>query len=83
MAFSMLLGQNGLTPERIETKADVTLDKVGDGFEITTIDLTMKAKIPGATQEQFTTIANQAKEGCPVSKVLKGAKINLNATLEG
>ena len=83
MAFSMLLGMNGLTPERIETKADVTLDKVGDGFEITTIDLTMKAKIPGATQEQFTTIANQAKEGCPVSKVLKGAKINLHATLEG
>ncbi|MBU3058697.1 OsmC family protein [Pseudomonas indica] len=81
MALSMMLGQAGLTAERIETQAVVTLDKVGEGFEITTVDLTLKAKIPGADANQFQQIANQAKEGCPVSKLLK-ARINLNATLE-
>ncbi|SDK92504.1 OsmC family protein [Pseudomonas indica] len=81
MALSMMLGQAGLTAERIETQAVVTLDKVGEGFEITTVDLILKAKIPGADVNQFQQIANQAKEGCPVSKLLK-ARINLNATLE-
>jgi osmotically inducible protein OsmC len=81
MALSMMLGQAGLTAERIETQAVVTLDKVGEGFEITTVDLTLKAKIPGADVNQFQQIANQAKEGCPVSKLLK-ARINLNTTLE-
>lgn len=81
MALSMMLGQAGLTAERIETQAVVTLDKVGEGFEITAVDLTLKAKIPGADANQFQQIANQAKEGCPVSKLLK-ARISLNATLE-
>ncbi|PAU56411.1 OsmC family protein [Pseudomonas indica] len=81
MALSMMLGQAGLTAERIETQAVVTLDKVGEGFEITTVDLTLKAKIPGADANQFQQIANQAKEGCPVSKLLK-ARISLNAILE-
>ncbi|PAU60676.1 OsmC family peroxiredoxin [Pseudomonas sp. PIC25] len=81
MALSMMLGQAGLTAERIETQAVVTLDKVGEGFEITAVDLALKAKIPGADANQFQQIANQAKEGCPVSKLLK-ARISLNATLE-
>lgn len=80
MAFSMMLGMENFTAERIETKAVVTLDKVGEGFEITTIDLTMSAKIPGIDNVQFQAIANKAKEGCPVSKVLN-AKISLDATL--
>ena len=71
MAFSMMLGQAGLTPERIDTSAEVTLDKQGEGFAITQIALTMKAKVPGASEEQFREIANKAKEGCPVSRVLK------------
>ncbi|KJH79685.1 OsmC family protein [Pseudomonas sp. KSR10] len=81
MALSMMLGQAGLTAERIETSAEVTLDKVGEGFSITAIALTLKAKVPGADENQFQQIANQAKEGCPVSKVLN-AQISLNATLE-
>lgn len=81
MALSMMLGQAGLTAERIDTKAEVTLDKVGEGFSITAIALTLKARVPGADENQFQQIANQAKEGCPVSKVLN-AQISLNATLE-
>ncbi len=81
MALSMMLGQAGLTAERIETQAVVTLDKDGEGFSITAVDLTLKARIPGADQARFEQIANQAKEGCPVSKVLN-ARISLNATLE-
>ena len=82
MALSMMLGQAGLTAERIDTRAEVTLDKDGEVFSITAIDLTLKARIPGADEAQFQQIANQAKEGCPVSKVLN-ARISLTATLEG
>ncbi|TWI57649.1 osmotically inducible protein OsmC [Pseudomonas duriflava] len=82
MAFSMILGLENFTAERIETQAVVTLDKVGEGFEITTIDLTLSAKIPGIDEAKFQELANKAKEGCPVSKVLN-AKISLNATLQG
>ncbi|MCP9340143.1 OsmC family protein [Stutzerimonas xanthomarina] len=81
MALSMMLGQAGLTADRINTTAEVTLDKDDQGFAITAIALTLKAKVPGADNEQFQQIANQAKEGCPVSRVLN-AQISLNATLE-
>lgn len=81
MALSMMLGQAGLTAERIETSAEVTLDKDDKGFTITAIALTLKAKVPGTDNDQFQQIANQAKEGCPVSRVLN-AKISLSATLE-
>lgn len=82
MAFSMILGGAGLTADEIRTKAEVTLDKVGEGFEITAVHLILAAKIPGATQQQFDELSKAAKEGCPVSKVLKGANITLSATLE-
>jgi lipoyl-dependent peroxiredoxin len=81
MALSLMLGEAGLTPEKIETHADVSLDKVGDGFEITASHLDVVAKIPGADQAKFEEIANQAKAGCPVSKLLT-AKITMNAKLE-
>ncbi|WP_312256723.1 OsmC family protein [Stutzerimonas nitrititolerans] len=80
MALSLMLGQAGLTAERIETRAEVTLDKEGESFAITAIALTLEARIPGADEAQFQQIANQAKEGCPVSKVLN-ARISLSATL--
>lgn len=80
MAFSMILGEAGLTASSIDTNADVTLDQVEGGFAITAVKLTLKAKIPGASQEQFEELSNKAKEGCPVSKVLN-AKITLDATL--
>ncbi|WP_213878122.1 OsmC family protein [Pseudomonas sp. dw_358] len=82
MAFSMILGGAGLTADEIRTTAEVTLDKVGEGFEITAVHLILAAKIPGATQQQFDELSKAAKEGCPVSKVLKGANITLSATLE-
>ena len=81
MALSLMLTNNGLTADRIETKADVTLAKDGDGFSITKVHLTTRAKIPGTDQAKFAELAKQAKEGCPVSKVLK-AEISMDATLE-
>ncbi|WP_095093159.1 OsmC family protein [Pseudomonas sp. Irchel 3A5] len=80
MALSMILGGENLTAESIDTTADVTLDQVDGGFAITAVHLTLKAKVPGATQEQFEKLTTAAKEGCPVSKVLN-AKITLDATL--
>lgn len=82
MALSAQLGEAGLTADRIETSAAVTLEKLADGFAITGVHLQLTARIPGATQEQFQQIANKAKVGCPVSKVLK-ANITLDAKLEG
>ena len=81
MAFSLILGEAGLTADKIETHAAVTLEKVGDGFEITSSHLTVSAKIPGADKAKFEELANKAKSGCPVSKVLR-AKITMDATLE-
>ncbi|QXH51609.1 OsmC family protein [Pseudomonas fakonensis] len=80
MALSMMLGEAGLTPERIDTHAEVSLDKQADGFAITAVHLTLKAKVPGASEAQFQEIANKAKAGCPVSKVLN-ATISLDASL--
>ena len=82
MALSMMLGEAGLTADRIDTAADVPLDKLPDGFAITAVHLVLRAKVPGASEAQFLEIANKAKEGCPVSKVLN-AKISLDAALVG
>jgi osmotically inducible protein OsmC len=81
MALSLSLGDAGLTADSIDTKAVVTLDKDGDGFSITAVHLTCKAKVPGANAATFDKIAQATKQGCPVSKVLK-ATITLDATLE-
>jgi len=82
MALSMMLGEAGLTADRIDTAAEVTLDKLPDGFAITAVHLVLRAKVPGSSEAQFLVIANKAKEGCPVSKVLN-AKISLDAALVG
>ena len=81
MALSAQLGEAGLTPDRIETTATVTLEKTDGGFAVTSSHLDMTAKIPGATQAAFDTAANNAKAGCPISKLLN-AKITLTAKLE-
>ena len=65
----------------MNTSAKVTLEQVEGGFAITAVHLTLKAKIPGTEQAAFTELANKAKAGCPISKVLK-ANITLDATLE-
>ena len=81
MALSLGLGNAGLTPERIETRAQVSLEKQGEGFAITTIALTCRARVPGADADAFQRIAQETKQGCPVSKVLR-ADISLDAALE-
>jgi osmotically inducible protein OsmC len=80
MAFSHALGGEGKTPERVETTAEVDFQP-GDG--ITAIRLTLKASVPGISEEDFQRIATDAKNGCPVSQALAGVQsISLNATLE-
>lgn len=81
MAFSMLLGEEGFTPDGIDTKAAVTLEKQDDGFAVTAVHLDMRARIPGIDQGKFEEVANKAKTGCPISKLLK-ADITLDAVLE-
>lgn len=81
MALSAQLGEAGLTAESINTTATVSLEKVEGGFSITAVHLDLVAKIPGATQQSFETAANNAKAGCPVSKLLN-AKITMNAKLQ-
>lgn len=81
MALSLILGEAKLTATEMNTSAKVTLEKLDDGFAITAVHLTLKAKIPGADQKTFEELADKAKAGCPVSKVLK-ANITLDATLE-
>ena len=81
MALSLILNEEGLTAERMETIAEVTLDKDGDGFAITAVHLTLKGKVPGADAAKFEALANKAKANCPVSKLFK-ADITLDTTLE-
>ncbi|KQZ30432.1 OsmC family protein [Duganella sp. Root1480D1] len=80
MALSLILGEAGFTAEKMETKAEVTLDKVADGFAISAIHLDLQAKIPGADKAKFEELANKAKLGCPVSKLFN-TNITLTATL--
>ncbi len=80
MALSLILGEAQLTAEMMQTSAEVTLDKDGDGFSITAVHLTLRAKVPGADQARFAELADKAKAGCPVSKLLN-ARITLEATL--
>jgi osmotically inducible protein OsmC len=80
MALSLILGEAGLTATQMDTTAKVTLEKVDDGFTITAVHLTLKAKIPGTDQVKFAELAGKAKAGCPLSKVIK-ADITLDATL--
>lgn len=81
MALSMILGEAGLTAENLETKANVTLEKVADGFAITAIDLTLTGRVPGADEAKFRELAEKAKAGCPVSKALAAVPITLTASL--
>ena len=80
MALSAQLGNAGLTPERIETMASLTMEKLEAGFTVTSIHLTSTVKIPGADKAKFETAANNAKTGCPISRLLN-TKITLDAKL--
>ena len=77
MALSNILGEAGLKADRMETKADVTLEKQGEGFAITSVHLALSAKVPGADKAKFEELAAKVKAGCPVSKLF-----NTNITLD-
>jgi osmotically inducible protein OsmC len=81
MALTAQLSRAGITPTRIHTTAQVKLEKVGDAFSITRIDLDMEAEIPGIDDATFQKNALDAKQNCPVSKALAGTEIGLTARL--
>ena len=81
MALTAQLSRAGIKPTRIDTTAQVKLEKVGDAFSITKIDLETEAEIPGIDDPTFQKHAQDAKQNCPVSKALAGTEIGLTARL--
>jgi osmotically inducible protein OsmC len=81
MALAHGLATAGFTPKKVETTAKVHLDKVGDGFKITLIELETVADVPGIDKAKFMEIAEATKTGCPVSQALSAVEMKLNAKL--
>ncbi len=81
MALTVGLETAGFKPVSVRTSADVKLEKVGEGFGITLIELTCVATVPGIDAAKFAAIAEQTKKGCPVSKALAGTTVTLAASL--
>ena len=82
MALSSALEKNGTPPQSVETQAACTLEKVGEGFSITSMKLDVVAKVPGVDDATFQKLAEDTKEGCIVSRALKGnLKFELTARL--
>ena len=81
MALSLGLEKAGFTPVSIRSSARVHLDKVGDGFSVTRIELSTEAKATGGDDAKFKVVAEETKKGCPISKLLSGAEITLDAKL--
>ena len=82
MSLAHTLAQNGHPPAGIETQASVVLEKTETGFSITRITLTTRGDVPGVSREQFLDYARDAKENCPVSRIMTGVDIVLEAELE-
>jgi osmotically inducible protein OsmC len=82
MALSAQLGNAGVTPQSLETTAAVTLEKTDAGFTVTKIHLDLTANIPGVDKAVFEKAMQNAKEGCPISRLLK-AEITLTSRLVG
>lgn len=82
MALSAQLGNAGITPESLETTASLTLDKLEAGWTVTKIHLDVAARIPGADKAAFDKAAENAKAGCPISRLLN-AKITMSTRLVG
>jgi osmotically inducible protein OsmC len=80
MALSLMLGEAGIRPERIDTTATVTLEKLETGFTITKVQLDVAVRATGADRAKFEAAAEKAKTGCPLSKVLR-AEITMDAKL--
>jgi osmotically inducible protein OsmC len=82
MALSAQLGQANLVPESLETNATLKFEKTDAGFSITAIHLSTRARVPGASESIFETAAQNAKAGCPISRLVKGnAEVTLDAQL--
>ncbi|MDH3214842.1 MAG: OsmC family protein [Candidatus Krumholzibacteria bacterium] len=81
MALSAGLSKAGFKPNKIETTANVHIEKVGEGFKITKIELHSRADVPGIDKDTFHQQAEAAKTGCPVSQALTGTDISLHAEL--
>ena len=81
MALAFQLSGAGHPPERLTTKADLSIVQEGGGWRIAAVTLTLKAKVPGVSRDEFMNLADSAKQNCPVSKVLN-AEITLKAELE-
>lgn len=82
MALANILAEAGHTPDSVSTAAKVHLEMGDDGPSITRSELVCEATVPGISDDEFQQHADAAKKGCPVSKVLAGAEISLNATLK-
>ena len=80
MALAFQLQAAGLTPTELDTEAAVSLDREGQGYKISRSALTLRAKVPGLGQDDFTRMAQEAEKNCPVSKLLR-AEITLDAKL--
>ncbi len=81
MAFSGGLAKAGFTPKRVSTTANVYLEKVGDGFKITTIELITTGEVPGIDEKNFLEISEGARKNCPISQLVTGANVRLQAKL--
>ncbi len=81
MALSAQLTSVELPPTALETTAVVTMETTSDGPTVTKIHLTTRATVPGIEKDKFDELAKKAKEGCPISRLLKAAEITLDATL--
>lgn len=81
MALSGALGKNGTPPTKVSTEAACTVEKVGEGFTITRMVLSVTATVPNIDAATFERIAQQTKDGCPVSRALKGVDIQVTARL--
>jgi osmotically inducible protein OsmC len=83
MALALGLESQGFPATSVQTKAACTIEKVGDGFKITTMKLDVTAAVPNLDNEKFQGIAAATKDACPVSQALKGnVRIDLTATLQ-
>lgn len=82
MALAGELADSGYPPERLQTTADVVLNKVNNGFAVTNIILRLAARVPDIDRAEFTSLAYPVKDSCPVAQLLRGAKIDLEFELE-
>ncbi len=84
MACSNELAKAGTPPSRLTVQVDISGDKLEAGWTVTAAAITVRGTVPGATRESFREAAEKAKDGCPISRALKGnVALSVEATLEG